>query len=54
MPHIAVDVNNVRITTINLASTRLMNVSVHGALDRALKAAVDAMGAVTKKATAAI
>ena len=44
MPHIAVDVNNVRITTINLASTRLMNVSVHGALDRALKAAVDAMG----------
>ena len=44
MPHIAVDVNNVRITTINLASTRLMNVSVHGALDRTLKAAVDAMG----------
>lgn len=44
MPHIAVDVNNVRITTINLASTRLMNVSVHGALDRALKAAVGAMG----------
>jgi len=44
MPHIAVNVNNVRIATINLASTRLMNVSVHGALDRALKAAVDAMG----------
>jgi hypothetical protein len=44
MPHIAVNVNNVRIATINLASTRLMNVSVHGALDRPLKAAVDAMG----------
>ena len=44
MPHFAVDVNNVRITTINLAAMRVMDVSVHGALDRALKAAVDAMG----------
>jgi len=44
MPHIVVDVNNVRITTINLAPMRVMDVSVHGALDRALKAAVDAMG----------
>jgi len=44
MPHIAVDINNVRITTINLAAMRVMDVSVHGALDRALKAAVDAMG----------
>jgi hypothetical protein len=44
MPHFAVDVNNVRVTTINLASMRVMDVSVHGALDRALKAAADAMG----------
>jgi hypothetical protein len=44
MPHIAVDVNNVRVTTINLASMRVIDVSVHGALDRALKAAADAMG----------
>ena len=44
MPHIVVDVNNVRITTINLAPMPVMDVSVHGALDRALKAAVDAMG----------
>ena len=44
MPHITVDINDVRITTINLAPMRVMNVSVHGALDRALKAAVDAMG----------
>jgi len=44
MPLIAVDVNNVHITTINLTSMRVMDVSVHGALDRALKAAVDAMG----------
>jgi len=44
MPHIAVNVNNVRIATINLASMRVMDVSVHGALDRASKAVVDAMG----------
>lgn len=44
MPHIAIDVNNVRITTINLPSMGIMNVSAHGALDRALAAAVDAMG----------
>ena len=44
MPHIVVDVNNVRITTINLAPMRVMDVSVHGALDRALKAVADAMG----------
>jgi len=51
MPHIAVDVNNVRIATINLAPARLMNVSVHGALDRALKAAVDAMGGSYEEGT---
>ena len=44
MPHIAIDINNVRITTTNLASMRLMNVSVRGALDQDMKAAVDAMG----------
>lgn len=44
MPHIAIDFNNVRITTTNLASMRLMNVSVRGALDQDMKAAVDAMG----------
>jgi hypothetical protein len=44
MPHIAVDVNDMRITTINLTPMRVVDVSVHGALDRALKAAVDAMG----------
>ena len=44
MPHIAVDVNHVRITTINLTSMRVMDVSVHGALDRVLKGAADAMG----------
>lgn len=44
MPHIAVDVNNIRITTINLTSMRVIDASVRGALDLPLKAAVDAMG----------
>ena len=44
MPHIAVDVNNIRITTIDLTSMRVINASVRGALDLPLKAAVDAMG----------
>jgi hypothetical protein len=49
MPHIAVDVNNVCITTINLTPMRVVDVSMHGALDRALKAAVDAMGGSYEK-----
>jgi len=44
MPHIAVDVNNIRITTIDLTSMRVIDASVRGALDLPLKAAVDAMG----------
>ena len=44
MPHIAVDVNNMRVTTVNLTPMRVVGVSVHGAIDRALKAAVNAMG----------
>lgn len=44
MPHVAVDVNNIRITTIDLTSMRVIDASVRGALDLPLKAAVDAMG----------
>lgn len=44
MPHIAVDMNDGRIATIDLSGLQVANVSVHGALDREPKAVLDAMG----------
>ena len=44
MPSISIDVNGTRVATIGLSGTQLVDVSVHGALDRMPKAALSATG----------
>ncbi len=44
MATLSVDVNGVRVATIGLTGVHVVDISVHGALDRASKAALSAMG----------
>ena len=44
MPNFTVDINSARIATIGLAGLNVVDVRVHGALDRAPRAELDAMG----------
>jgi hypothetical protein len=44
MPSIAIELNGVRIATISLEELDVVDVSVHGALDRAQKASLGAVG----------
>jgi hypothetical protein len=44
MASITIDVGGIRVATMDLAGLQVANVSIHGALDRDPKAALDAMG----------
>ena len=44
MPSLCVELDGARVTTISLAGMSVIDVSVHGALDREPKAVLDAMG----------
>lgn len=44
MPGLAIELNGTHVSTINLSGMDVVDVSVHGALDRNPRAALDAMG----------
>lgn len=47
IPCISIEVNGIRIATISLAELQVVDVSVHGALEREQKAMLNAMGGIT-------
>lgn len=54
MPSISIEVNGIGIATISLAGMDVVDVSVHGSLDREQKATLSAMGGTIPRAAAGI